>query len=292
MERFLQGIVTRLQAVFDPEVIGDGLALLLADLLVGLLIFAGFYLLWRLIGPVAHSLLRRSRVDEMTADFAETMLKYGLLIVGAVQGLGAAGVNTAAVVASLGLAGLTVGFAARDALSNIISGLLIFWDRPFVIGDLVEVGDHYGRVSRITLRSTRVVTVDGRMLAVPNSAIINSTVASYTNFPTLRLDIDVTIDVAEDIDRAREVLLGLVADLETYLDAPAPRVVVTALNDYNVALQLQVWLRDERRHIPERFELRERVFKALTEAGVEMPFETIRVAKNHSAPTDTDSTAP
>lgn len=86
-----------------------------------------------------------------------------------------------------------MGFSARDALSNLISGILIFLDRPFVIGDLVEIERKYGKVEKITLRSTRVVTKDGRLLAVPNAEIINKTVASYKNFPHLRLYVVVTI---------------------------------------------------------------------------------------------------
>jgi small conductance mechanosensitive channel len=82
--------------------------------------------------------------------------------------------------ASLGIAGLTLGFAAKDTLSNVISGLFIFWDRPFVVGDLIEMDGKYGRVEDITLRSTRVVTPDGKMLAIPNSAIVNSSVWSRT----------------------------------------------------------------------------------------------------------------
>jgi small conductance mechanosensitive channel len=174
--------------------------------------------------------------------------------------------------------GLTIGFAARDALSNLISGLLIFLDRPFVIGDLVELEDMYGRVDRITLRSTRIITSDGKMLAVPNTEVINKTVASYTNFPHLRLDIAVTVAVDEDLNRVRLVLLDLVGNDPDYLDQPPPRVVVTQLNDYNVALELQVWLRDERQHVEKRFALRERAFDSLTQAGVDMPFETLQLA--------------
>ena len=99
------------------------------------------------------------------------------------------------------------------------------------------------------------------MLAVPNTTIINSTVASYTNFPHLRIDIDVTIAVDEDIDKVRQLLLSTVGDDPSFADEPSPRVVVTALNDYNVALQLQVWLLNERAHVKERFALRERAFK-------------------------------
>ncbi|MGE5237846.1 MAG: mechanosensitive ion channel family protein [Chloroflexota bacterium] len=278
MPEFLKIILGRVMAEFDPEAIGKGLATFLSSLVVSFLTFAAFYLLWRVLDRGLRAVLSRTGADETSASFMETALKYMVLIIGAVQALGAAGINTAAVLASLGLAGLTIGFAARDALSNLISGLIIFWDRPFVIGDLVEVEGNYGRVEKITLRSTRVVTVDGKMLAVPNTKIINSVVASYTNFPSLRLDIAVTVALKEDLDLVREVMLSLVRDDSAFLNDPPPRVVVTAVNDYNVALQLQVWLADERQHIPQRFDLRERIFKALTTAGIEMPFETIQLA--------------
>jgi small conductance mechanosensitive channel len=277
MEDFIRGIVTRLQTELDLETLGSGVAAFLSNLVVGLLIFAAFYILWWVLHHIMRYLLTQTRIDATTASFIQTVLQYMLLTIGVVQASSAVGINMAAVVASLGIAGLTVGFAARDALSNLISGILIFWDRPFVIGDLVEVGDEYGQVDKITLRSTRIVTVDGKMLAVPNTKIINSTVVSYTNFPNLRLDIDVTIAVTEDIDHVRTVLLDLVSQDADFLDKPPPRVVVVALNNYNLALQLQVWLDDERQHIPKRFELRERVFEALTHAGVEMPFETIQI---------------
>jgi len=226
---------------------------------------------------VLRLLFKRSGTNEMTSTFLLTLVKYSLLIIGLVTALDSAGIKVSAVLASLGIAGLTIGFAARDSLSNIIAGALIFLDRPFVIGDLVEIEGFYGEVDKITLRSTRIVTSDGKMLAVPNTEIINKTVASYTNFPHLRIDIPVTIGVSEDIEAARRVLLQLVSDKSVYLDEPKPRVVVTALNDYNVALELQAWIDDERRHVAQRFSLREHVYGALNKAGIEVPFETFTI---------------
>ena len=240
--------------------------------------FLAFYLLWLLLRSLLQAAFTRGGSDQTTVSFAQTLLKYGLLTVGAVTALDAAGIQTSAVIASLGIAGLTLGFAAKDALSNLISGLLIFLDRPFVIGDLVEVDGHYGRVDRITLRSTRIITSDGKMLAVPNTEVINRTVASYTNFPHLRLDIAVTIGVAENIARVRALLLDLVTQQPGYLDSPKPRVVVTALNDYNLALELQVWIDNEREHVERRAALREAAYNALMAAGVDMPFETLQLA--------------
>lgn len=118
-----------------------------------------------------------------------------------------------------------------------------------------------------------------------------STVASYTNFPHLRLDIPVTVAVTEDLDRARETLLGLVTDAPDFLLDPPPQVVVTALNDYNVTLQLRVWIDDEQQHIAKTLDLRESMFKALTAAGIEMPFETLQLAPFQVRTEDTSGVA-
>lgn len=276
MTRFFDSILARLGEIFDPAVLGATAGDLLANVIIGVATFGAFYLLWRLLDAGARPLMRRAGTDDTTRDFVLTILKFTVLAIGVVNAMAAVGVNTASLIASLGIAGLTLGFAARDALSNLISGLLIFWDRPFVIGDLVELGESYGRVDRITLRSTRVVTPDGRMLAIPNTEIINKTVASYTNFPHLRIAVTVSVGVNEKLDEVRSILLGLVRG-EDYMEEPAPAVVVTELGDYNVTVQLQAWIHDERDHGRLRAALRERVYETLTAAGVDMPFETLRI---------------
>jgi small conductance mechanosensitive channel len=277
MIEFIADIVTRLRAQFAPDALAGSLAHGASNVVVAFGVFFAFYVLWILVGRALRVALERTHTDQTTASFSLTATKFVVLTLGAVEALSAVGINTAALLTSLGVAGLTIGFAARDALSNLISGVLIFWDRPFVIGDLVEVSGSYGRVDRITLRSTRVVTVDGRMLAVPNSTIINTVVASYTNFPHLRIDVAVTVGTGERIEHVRGVLLALVREDPAYLPDPSPRVVVKSLNDYNVEVELQAWLADEKAHIAARFALRERVLDALTEAGVDMPFETLTI---------------
>jgi small conductance mechanosensitive channel len=108
--------------------------------------------------------------------------------------------------------------------------------------------------------------------------VMNKTIASYTNFPNLRIDIRVTVAVTENIDRVRSILLNLIQQDPDYLMEPAPRMVVVALNDYNIAVELQAWIKEERKHIEKRFALREAIFKALVAAQVEMPLETIQLA--------------
>lgn len=273
----LEALLQRLEAALSLSQLGDwlGTAILNVSLAAG--VFTLFYVAWRLINRLLASRLR-ARIDRTTAALLETALKTAMLSIGALVALNTAGVQTAAVLTSLGVLSLTIGFALKDTLSNIISGFLVFVDRPFTIDDLVEIDGQYGRVDKITLRTTRVITVDGRMLAVPNSIVMNKTVISYTNYPHLRIDIAVTVAVKENLDNVREILLGLVINNPSYLEEPMPRMVVVKLNDYNVAVELQAWIKDERNHIQERFDLRERVFKALTAAHVEMPLETIQLA--------------
>jgi len=277
METIIRSIIEKLAEIFQPETLGELIADWVIKVTSGLLVFLIFYLIWLVVKRFVKSILQRTDQDQTSQLFILNIIQYTVLIIGGVNALKAGGLDIGAVLASLGIAGITIGFAARDAFSNLISGLLIFLDRPFVIGDLVEVEDNYGKVDAITLRSTRIITPDGRMLAVPNAEMINKTVASYTNFPNLRLDMPITVGVSEDLERVRQLLLDMVQGQPSYLTDPEPVVLVNALNDYNVELELRVWLKEERLHIPERAWLRENMFTTLTEAGVDLPFETLRI---------------
>lgn len=284
MDAFIQNLLMKIQEIFQPAALGEVIGEWIINLISGVLVFIIFYLLWILSRRILKSILKRSDQDETTQIFLQTLAKYSVLIIGGIYALKAGGVDISAVLASLGIAGITVGFAARDAFSNLISGLLIFLDRPFVIGDLVEVSDHYGQVDQITLRSTRIVTPDGRMLAVPNTEMINKTVASYTNFPHLRLDLSFTIGLAEDIAHVRQILLDLVDQDPDILKDPAPQVLLMALNDYNNQFELRAWIDNERVHVGKRAELKEKIYNALNQAGVEMPYETIQLAPFEISP--------
>lgn len=274
MSDFINSLLEKLQSIFDPQVIGSWLAEGIVNFLIALSVYSIFYVVWKIIQFASKPLFKRSKLDETSSIFISSIMKYTILIFGAVTALDSIGIKTSAILTSLGIVGLTIGFAARDSLSNIISGIIIFLDRPFVIGDLVEIDGNYGKVDRITLRSTRIVTVDGKMLAVPNVDVINKTVSSYTNFPHLRLDVQVTVAVTEDIDKARTILLSLVQDESVYMMEPAPTVVVRSLNDYNVLLELRAWIHNERDHVALRFKLREEIFKAFNDQKIAMPFET------------------
>ena len=270
-------IYNRLAELFSPARIGSYLAGLIPNLVAAVAAFLVVYAFYRIVARALKAGLDRSELDATAKTFIQTIVRYVMITIAIVTALAQVGVDVSSVITSLGVAGLTIGFAAKDVLSNLISGLFIFCDRPFVVGDLIEIGSNYGRVEEITMRSTRVVTVDGKMLAIPNAEVVGGTVASYTNAPHLRIDIDFTIGVEEDLKRTREVALSIIADDDERFRPESSNVVVTALNDYNVAMQFRVWLIDERKHLPVRFALREKLFEALRAANVNMPYETLEI---------------
>ena len=268
---------------FGPEVIFGALADFLPKLVGSLVVLVFFWVLWKLLLKGFRYAVASAGIDATLQAFVETVARYVLVIIALLAALGQLGVDVTAILTSLGVVGLTIGFAAKDALSNLISGLFILWDRPFVIGDLVEIDGRYGRVDVITLRSTRVVTVDGKMLAIPNTEVVNTTVTSYTNFSHLRLDIEVTVGVNEDLSRIEEIYFDTIDGNPDYMTEPPAQMVVKALNDYNVLLEFRVWLEDEKKHVAERFALRRKLFERFTKEGVDMPLETIQLAPFESS---------
>jgi small conductance mechanosensitive channel len=121
MSTFFQSILLKLKEIFNPEVLGIQFAQLLNSFIVIVVILAIFYLGWRILHIIIRPALKKSTSDETTITFIETLIKYGVLTIALITALGSAGIQISAVLASLGIVGLTIGFAARDALSNIIS---------------------------------------------------------------------------------------------------------------------------------------------------------------------------
>ena len=263
---------------FGPEAIGRYLSETAPSVISALAIFLAFYAVWKVVSNALRMFSKRARLDATLAQFVQSVAKVVILTIGSVTALSEIGLDVTSILTSLGVVGLTLGFAAKDTLSNLISGIFILWDRPFVLGDLIEVDGKYGKVANITMRSTRVVTPDGKMLAIPNAVMANSAVASYTNFPHLRIDVDLTVGSGENFDRLRDAFHGVIAGDARYLSDPKPVMVITDVGDYNVTAQFRVWIDDERQHVAIRFELRERLFEAFRTAGIDMPLQTVRLA--------------
>lgn len=276
MDRFWE----ELGKYFNYEAIAAQVVLVSKNALKAGIILLAFFIFYRIIRSILMRVMAKFELEKTVVNFLFLGLKYVILIFAIVTALDQIGVNIASLIAGLGIAGIAIGFAAKDTLSNVVAGIFIFWDRPFYIGDLVEIEGEYGEVQNITLRTTRIVTPDGRLVSIPNQKIAENKIISYTMFPHLRLDIGVTIGTGEAIEPARQELLKLVKNDKRFLADKEPIVLVKELGDYYTALELRVWLDDTKTHIPIRAELREKIFNAFNAAGIDMPFEKIEIL-NH-----------
>jgi len=266
------------ESLIDFVALKSYFTLLVPKLATATLILLFTWLLWFSLSRILQKVFNKTSFDLTLQKFLLTVSKITIMTIGVMTALGQVGINIASILASLGVVGLTIGFAARDTLSNIISGLFIFWDRPFVLNDLIEVKGMYGRVDNITLRSTRIVTNEGKMLAVPNTTIINEVVASYTNFPHLRIEVNFTVGCNEKLVQIRSILEELVSKNEEYMQSPKCELLVDAINDYNLGLIFRVWIDNEREHINLKNQLTEDIYNAMLENKIEMPLETIQMA--------------
>jgi small conductance mechanosensitive channel len=250
----------------------DRLILWLPSLLAALVVLALFYVLHRVVAGLLRRVMARTRADPAAQDIAARLTKYAILSLGVVMAVNQLGINVASILAGVGIIGLALGLAAQDSLGNLVAGLTILWDRPFRIGDNVTVADTFGKVQEIGLRSTRIRTVEQLDAILPNKEIINQKIINHTLNPMMRLGIPLGIAYREDTREARQVLLAAVKGHELLLDKPEPQVVVTALADSSVNLELRVWLRDPYTEREATFAMIEAAKIALDEAGIEIPF--------------------
>lgn len=241
-------------------------------LLVGFVVLVVFVVIYRLVRAGLGRVFERSRIEEDAADLLLTTIKFMLLGFGVIVALDQVGFNVTGLLAGLGVAGLALGFAAKDTLANFIAGVTILWDRPFRVGDRVEIDGEFGQVKRITLRSTRIHTNQNMVVIIPNQNVANNKIVNHTMQASLRLDVIFGIAYREDIQQTRQVVLRLVEGDDRIRTRPAPEVVVTELADSSINLALRVWLKNAHQEVPLDLEYREKIKLALDEAGIVIPF--------------------
>jgi small conductance mechanosensitive channel len=154
---------------------------------------------------------------------------------------------------------------------------LIFWDKPFVVGDWITTEGQYGKVTNITLRTTRIRTPRNTFVVVPNKRIIDELLENHSKHGELRVDVPIGIAYKEDIREAREVLLGAVDTVEQALDDPRPDLVVDELGGSSVNLKVRVWVASADDQRTTYYEVTEKAKLALDKGGIEIPFPHLQL---------------
>ncbi len=183
------------------------------------------------------------------------------------------GISPGDLITGLGIGSVALGFAFKDILQNLFSGFLILLYRPFMIGDQIKVGDFEGIVEEINVRSTKIKTLDGERVVIPNNELYMESVLVRTAFPQRRTKIVVGIGYQDDIEEARRIMLDILKNTEGVLGEPAPDVDVVELADSSVNLCMLYWT-DSRQSATRKAsdKIITATKKALDNAGIDIPF--------------------
>jgi len=175
------------------------------------------------------------------------------------------------ILAAAGITGIVLGFASQTVVSNFISGIFMYFDKPLRIGDPVEVAGYSGIVHDIRILSTRIRTWDGLLVRIPNEKLFNSEIKNLQKYPARRVDITVGIAYKEDAGKAIEVIKKTLDEMPYVLAEPEPAVFVDNLGDNSVNIAIRAWAPSEK-WFDVRTQIVQRVKEALDEAGIEIPF--------------------
>ncbi len=220
--------------------------------------------------------MQKAKADLAVSRFMGTVGRYAILIAGLIAGLGAVGVNVASFAAIFASAGLAVGLALQGSLSNVASGLMILFFRPFELDDVVQAAGVTGRVIDIGLFSTTMLTPDNQRIIVPNSSIMGNNIINYTAEGTRRGNVDFGVAYGADLKQVREVVLAAVNGCDLVLKEPAPVVVFTEMAASSVNFKVFAWC-NARDFLAMLEQVRSASYDALNSAGIEIPFDQVVV---------------
>ena len=193
--------------------------------------------------------------------------------------------NTTSLAALLASAGLAVGMALSGTLQNFAGGVIIILFRPFKVGDFISAQGQEGVVKEIQIFNTIVLTMDNKVIHIPNGILSTGVMTIFTKEETRRVDWTYSISYGDDYDKAKAVLLRLSNEDSRILKKPDPFVEIVDLNTSSVDIRMRVWVKSTD-YWPVFFSMNEKVYKTLPKEGLHFPFPQVDVHLNPFAESD------
>jgi small conductance mechanosensitive channel len=244
------------------------------------ILIIGFWISGKAGAFVGRMLEKQEKIDATLTHFFSSFVRYGLITITVIAVLNQFGVQTASLITVLGAAGLAIGLALQGTLSNVAAGVMLLLFRPFKVGDYVEAVGQAGTIKELNLFFTVMATPDNIRITVPNSNVWGSALRNFSANPTRRVDILVGISYDDDIDKAMDVIRGIVAGDERIHGDPEPFLAVMAMNDSSVDIVLRVWV-DNANFWPVKFDLTKAIKQGFDANDITIPFPT-RIVHNVS----------
>jgi len=215
------------------------------NLAIAIAIFVVGRWLARRVQNTLEKILRRREVDEVLVDFLGTIASTLIIIIAVIAAVDTLGIPATSFMAILGAAGLAIGLALKDSLSNFASGVMLVLFRPFTKGDFVDAGGTMGTVDEIHLVSTILTTPDNKQIIVPNALMYSSAITNYSAKDTRRVDMVIGVGYNDDLKIAAEILTKICQNHPKVLKDPAPKIFINNLGDSSVDFVVRPWAKSE-----------------------------------------------
>ena len=220
---------------------------------------------------IYRSMKKFEAMDESLSHVTYTIVRTVIWIIGVLIILDLFGFNTASILTVLGAAGLAIGLAMKDSLSNIAAGIMLIILRPYRQGDFIDCGSISGSIQEMGLFSTTLKTPDGLFVSAPNSVVFGTPIKNYSRNPTRRTDITVGVAYSDSLPVALQTMRDLLNAEPLVLKDPAPEVLVAELADSSVNLTLRYWTSSDN-YWPAYWTIKAKLKPVIEGAGLNIPF--------------------
>jgi small-conductance mechanosensitive channel len=240
--------------------------------------------LGRLLGSVAARFAAR-RGSAQGEMLTRRFVFYGVMSVAMFMLLDTLGVEVGVLLGAAGILTVALGFASQTSASNLISGLFLLGERPFSVGDVIQIGARTGVVLSVDLLSVKLRTFDNLFVRVPNETLIKSEIVNLSRHPIRRIEINLRIAYSESLDKVGHILLELAQEDPDVLQEPEPVFWVDRLGDSAIHIRFLVWASNRHTFYDVESRVHEKVARALQEHRIAVGYQRVEVEGSSSPAT-------
>lgn len=246
----------------------------LLSIIIFIFFVIGSVLLGRFVkNALQNRILTRFELDSGLRYTLSRVTYYIIVTIGLLISFQFVGIDLSSLAVIFGLLSVGIGFGLQNITNNFISGLIVLFERPISVGDRVEVGGVEGDVLEINIRSTKIRTLNNVSIIVPNQEFVGSNVVNYSHGdPSFRLDVEVGVSYASDLDKVLKALEEVATDHPGVMRNPKPQIHFKSFGDSSWDMQLRIWIPDVKKRYIIRNEINQAIVRKFNELDIEIPF--------------------
>jgi len=267
----------------DAKIMFFGASLNIFYIIFSIYLFFVFKTIINLVKASLSKLSKQSKIDSSVAPSITILVSYAAWIIYAMILLKLLGVNFTSLAVLAGGLGIGIGIGLRDIINNFASGLIILAGRTLKHGDIIQTDQHWGRVTKITIRSTVIQTFDNAILSIPNSQIISNKLINWThNNVLVRRDISIDVAYNSDIEKINELLIQIAKKSDHILSKPEPIVLFNDFGNSALNFILRIWIDDINYIVSVPSSIRTEINRVFKENKIQFAYPQLDIHLDHN----------